>query len=105
MSMLRYFFEKSEQDNSYLFKELKIAETGDKYLSYQGQYPVISISLKGMKQPTWEEAFAEFKDIVAKEIWRHQELFNTDSISGKSFIKGSYAFPALYSNFDIVLRR
>ena len=80
MSMLRYFFEKTEQDNSYLFKNLKIAESGNKYLSYQGQYPVISISLKGMKQPTWEEAFAEFKEIVAKEIWRHQELFKSDSI-------------------------
>lgn len=51
MSMLRRFFEKTEEDNSYLFDGLAITETGDKYRKYMGQYPVISISLKGMKQP------------------------------------------------------
>lgn len=54
MSMLRRYFEKTDEDNSYLFNGLKISKTNDKYLQYMGQYPVISISLKSMKQPTWE---------------------------------------------------
>lgn len=32
ISMLRYFFEKSEQDNSYLFDNLAISQAGEKYL-------------------------------------------------------------------------
>ena len=64
MSMLKYFFEKSEIDNSCLFDDLDISKVGEKYLSYQGQYPVISVSLKGMKQSTYEMAFFQFKNLV-----------------------------------------
>lgn len=80
MSMLRRFFEKTEQDNSYLFERLKISESGAEYLKHMGQYPVISISLKGIGQPTYDGAFYEFKKLVASEIWRHKELLESDSI-------------------------
>ncbi len=46
MSMIQRYFEKTEEDNSYLFEELNISKAGDKYRTYQGQYPVISLSLK-----------------------------------------------------------
>lgn len=78
MSMLRRFFEKTNDDNSYLFDGLKISEAGENYRQYMAQYPVISISLKGMKQPTWEEAFSQFKVIVANEIWRHKGLLGSE---------------------------
>ena len=71
MSMLRRFFEKTEEDNSYLFDGLAIAELGNKYCKYIGQYPVISISLKSMKQSDYREAFSEFKNMISKEVWRH----------------------------------
>lgn len=78
MSMLKRYFEKTDEDNSYLFNGLKISEAGEKYRQYMGQYPVISISLKSMKQPTWEEAFWQFKNIVADELWRHKGLLDSD---------------------------
>lgn len=78
MSMLKRYFEKTDEDNSYLFNGLKISEVGEKYRQYMGQYPVISISLKSMKQPTWEEAFLQFKNIVADELWRHKGLLDSD---------------------------
>ena len=80
MSMLRYFFEKSEQDNSYLFNDLAISKAGEKYLSHMGQYPVISISLKGMKQADYKTAFIEFKKIISKEFRRHDELLLSDKV-------------------------
>ena len=46
MSMLKYFFEKTEEDNNYLFKGLKIMNESQKYLDCMGKYPVISLSLK-----------------------------------------------------------
>ena len=64
MSMLKRYFEKTDDDNSYLFDGLKISEAGEKYRQYMGQYPVISISLKGMKQPTFELSLIEFKKII-----------------------------------------
>ena len=59
MSMLRRFFEKTEEDNAYLFDGLAISEAGHKYTAHMGQYPVISISLKGLGQPSYEDAFSE----------------------------------------------
>ena len=50
MSMLRYFFEKSEKDPAELFQGLKIMDAGERYLAHMGKYPVISVSLKSMKQ-------------------------------------------------------
>lgn len=80
MSMLRRFFEKTEEDNSYLFNGLKISEAGEKYQRYIGQYPVISVSLKSMKQPTFELSLIEFKKIISSEFRRHREVAESDKI-------------------------
>ena len=64
MSMLRYFFEKSQEDRSRLFAGTKIMEAGEKYLKEFGQYPVISLSLKSMKQGSYESAFHCLKEDI-----------------------------------------
>lgn len=80
MSMIQYFFEKTDESNVYLFDDLKISEYPE-CMKYQGQYPVISVSLKSMKQGTFEEAFDVFKDIVRAEILRHKNvLLNSPAI-------------------------
>ena len=83
MSMIRRFFEKTEEDNAYLFEGLKISECGEEILSHQGQYPVISISLKSMKQETFENAFEIFKKVLANEFDRHKYILNSDTLSDK----------------------
>ncbi len=83
MSMLRRFFEKTEEDNSYLFDGLKISGADEKYHKYMGRYPVISISLKNMKQPTFEKSFIQFKEIIADEFERHHELLNNSVLTGR----------------------
>ena len=80
MSMIQRFFEKTDESNAYLFDGLKISNYPE-YMKYQGQYPVISISLKSMKQATFEEAFTVFKDLIRAEILRHKSiLFNSAAI-------------------------
>ena len=37
MSMLRYFFEKSEKDPAELFQGLKIMDAGERYLAHMGK--------------------------------------------------------------------
>ncbi len=36
MSMLKYFFEKSEENNAYLFEGLHISGAGERYLAHMG---------------------------------------------------------------------
>ena len=75
--MIRRFFEderteKGEKvENGYLFDGLKIAECGEEILSHQQQYPVIFLTLKSAKQPTYEMAYACLVDEICKEFERH----------------------------------
>ena len=73
MSMLRYFFEKSEKDHAELFQGLKIMDAGEEYLAHMGKYPVISISLKSMKQYSYNLAFEMLKKAIGEEYSRHWE--------------------------------
>ncbi|MDE6036488.1 MAG: ATP-binding protein [Ruminococcus sp.] len=74
MSMLQRFFEKTSNDNSYLFEGLNIMGAGEKYLAHMRKYPVISISLKSMKQPDFETAYETYKDIIKDEFARHKAI-------------------------------
>ena len=92
MSILRYFFEKGEKDNSGLFQGLKIMDAGDKYLSHMGKYPVISISLKSMKQYSYDLAYDMLKKAVREEYRRHWEQVKNSGKMGElkySVMKGS----------------
>ncbi len=65
MSMLRYFFDvKDKEENKKLFENLKVSDS--EYMSEQGKYPVIFISLKDLKEDTWEECLESIKDIMYK---------------------------------------
>ena len=65
MSMLRYFFDvKDKEENKKLFENLKIYNS--EYMSEQGKYPVIFVSLKDLKEDTWEECLESIKDIMYK---------------------------------------
>ena len=77
MSMLRYFFE-MEEDNRALFAGTKIMSAGEEYLKWMGQFPVISLSLKSMKQPTFELSLEMLKQAVAEEYGRHWKLVESD---------------------------
>ena len=84
MSMLQYFFEDgrncidgSKKDNSYLFDGMKIIDEGEEYISHMGQYPIISLSLKSAKQPTYELAYSCLKDKIIDEFKRHRYILNS----------------------------
>ena len=69
MSMLNYFFNIEDRElNKNLFNDLNILNT-DK-MTYQGEYPVIYISLKDIKVSNWIECFEEIKKLL-------KDIFNT----------------------------
>ena len=84
MSMLRYFFEKGEKDHAELFQGLKIMDVGEGYLAHMGKYPVISVSLKSMKQYSYELAYEMLKKAVEGEYSRHwEEVEKSEKLSGE----------------------
>jgi len=71
MTMLRYFFEKSEEDRSYLFKDLAISDHPD-CMKHQGQYPVIYLTLKQIRGETYPETELQLRKLVS-------EVYNLNS--------------------------
>jgi predicted AAA-ATPase/PD-(D/E)XK nuclease superfamily protein len=80
LSMLRYFFEQTEQDTSYLFKLLNIWQD-EKCRALQGKFPVIFLTLKDAKQTSWKSMFEFLSRVIAEEFERHRYLFESDLLS------------------------
>lgn len=79
MSMLYYFFSNKEKGNAYLFNGLKISSNKE-LMKLQNRYPVISISLKDMKNLNIEEAYEYFNGIIKRIIVKYYELYSSSYI-------------------------
>lgn len=83
MDMLRTFFEKTNEDTSKYFKDKKIWEQGEYYRSFQGKYPVIFITLKDVKNNSWDNTFANIGSIISSEYCRHSDLSKSPKLDKK----------------------
>ena len=88
-TMLRTFFEKeilpdgTVTDNSKYFDGKKVMAAGKEYIKHLGQYPVIFLSLKSAKQPTFEMAYGSLIDEIRKEYDRHSYILESPGITEK----------------------
>ncbi|MDO4553518.1 MAG: AAA family ATPase [Lachnospiraceae bacterium] len=78
LSMLKVFFEKPIDGRSKkeLFDGLKIMGAGQKYTSLQEQYPVINLTLKSAKQPSFQIAYECMREAIAAEFYRHDSILS-----------------------------
>ncbi len=73
MTTLKYFFTmKNAEENRKLFEGLDISKS--EYFKYQGQYPVLFLSLKDVKQSTWENCFDMIRGIVRDLYLDYEEV-------------------------------
>ena len=63
--MLRYFFEKTDDNQAYLFQDLEISGQ-QKYMLHQGQYPVIYLTLKKVRGNSWDGAKEQIIHIIGR---------------------------------------
>lgn len=71
MSMIQSFFEITPAAGKDLFANTKIISCDEKYLSHMGKYPVIFLSLKGLKQADFHSSFYRLKEEISREFKRH----------------------------------
>ncbi|MFN0204090.1 MAG: AAA family ATPase, partial [Bacteroidia bacterium] len=79
LSMVHRFFDIS-QDNHRLFEGLAISQEPE-YEQYVGKYPVIFVSLKGIKEHTWEGAYKNYKSIMIEMCQQHLYLLESKKIT------------------------
>ncbi len=54
--------------------------TGEEYTKHMGQYPVIFLSLKSAKQPTYEMAYKVLNQSISKEFIRHSYILDSEAL-------------------------
>lgn len=80
MSMLYYFFSIKERENSYLFDGLNISKNKDA-LKHQNKYPTIFISLKEMKNLTFDAQISSFSNVIYELLEKNIEILSSDQLS------------------------
>ena len=64
MSMIKYFFDvENSEENRKLFDNLYISKT--EYMDYQGQNPVIFVSMGNAEAENWEKSFFNIKNLIS----------------------------------------
>ena len=85
--MIRRFFEdeiteKGEKvDNGYLFDGLAVTECGEEIMQHHQQHPVIFLTLKSAKQPTYALAYMELKKRISEEYKRHRYVLQGEILT------------------------
>ena len=90
LSMLYYFlaYPQDGQPMSHLFEGLQITHCGEDYLKHQGQYPVISLTLKDLKESNYSFACEMYAKLIRRTYANHKALLLSSKlrcISKRSF--------------------
>lgn len=78
LSMLHYFFERTDEDKSHLFSHTAIWKD-EKSKEHFGQYPVIYLTFKAIKQLDWESCYEKITNVIAVEFSRHRYLIKNET--------------------------
>ncbi|MDM8521923.1 AAA family ATPase [Desulfococcaceae bacterium HSG8] len=79
LSMLRYFFEKSDEDRSGLFGKLAIRDD-ECFEAHQGKYPVIRMTFKDIREGTWDACYKKLTGIIRNIFRQHREMLLSSEI-------------------------
>jgi hypothetical protein len=79
--MLYYYFSKSDDDNSYLFRDKKIFQQGERYVSELGKYPVIYLTFKDVKESGYEKTLEQIKYMLIFLFDKYNFILKSDKLS------------------------
>ncbi len=89
LSMLYYFFAKNEKNAAELFKGLAI-EKSSCFEEYCGKFPVIFLTLKDIKESSWDMCYEKFISIIRRLYKEHKKILfkgNPDETDKNLIIK------------------
>lgn len=84
LSILRYFLEKTDEDTSYLFKDLKIKEE-EEIMKKQGVYPVIHMTFKDDKHKNHETFINRMKYKICHIYGGFKFIYESLSFEDKKY--------------------
>lgn len=105
LSMLQHFFaaEVIGESTQGLFDEFTIAkvDNGEFLQKHQGQYPVIFISFKDIKESSYQSAVNQIKVLMQKVYREHKRLLQSDKIDADDKVKFQKYLEASVNNEEL----
>ncbi len=81
LSMLRYFFERSEEDRAPLFEDLAVWRAGDDVRAHFQRYPVIYLTFRDVKPDNFERCWAAIRQLIKKLFNEHKFVLESPKLS------------------------
>lgn len=82
LSMLEYFFSiEKEAHSRHLFDGLAIERAGAAYMAHRGQYPVLFLSLKDLKDLTWPQMLQSLSSWISYWFIDHEYLAESPAVN------------------------
>lgn len=82
LSMLEYFFSiEKEAQSRHLFDGLAIEGAGPAYMAHRGQYPVLFLSLKDLKDLTWPQMLQSLSSWISYWFIDHEYLAESPAVN------------------------
>ncbi|HSO00538.1 MAG TPA: AAA family ATPase [Candidatus Nanopelagicales bacterium] len=81
LSMLRWFFGRSEEDLSHLFTGLQVWEAGEPYRQHFQRYPVIDLTFKEVKYDRFDACWAAIREKIRDLYDLHREVLESGGLS------------------------
>jgi len=80
LSMIDHFFDIQKPKSAQLFSEFEISKHEEFCKTHQNKYPVINITLKNIKEATWEKCLERFKSTISKMYKEYRFLLQSDKL-------------------------
>jgi len=80
LSMIENFFDIQKPENVELFSDFEISQKIEFCKQHQNKYPVINISLKDIKESSWEKCIENFKITISELYIRHEYLLKSEKL-------------------------
>lgn len=80
-SMLRYFFDINERENSYLFNGMEIMRYENEVKQYRNAFPVISLSMKCAKQGSYSRALHSICMEIREQFIKFSYVLESDRLT------------------------
>lgn len=95
------------EENGRLFEGLQIASAGEKYKSWQGQFPVIFLTFKDAKNLNKEECFAKIYRLIQAIYLEHSYLKESEVLQKgeKLYFEGIISLKASKTDFETSLEK
>ncbi|WP_437334014.1 AAA family ATPase [Sorangium sp. So ce394] len=81
LSMLRYFFERRDEDLSHLFEGLSIWRAGEAYRAHFQRYPVVFMTFRDVTAPIFEACWKAIQKKIEALFDEHRALLDAGALS------------------------